>query len=236
MVTPDAGATTSAIDPPDIQEEQDDGLTNAKSPGLESTTSTIGVQDEAVTIDECLYLVLLFRPGHDRRAISRSWKETLDKIQPVVVLGPPPFPARARFREAVGVLRAGYGVWSPAHKTISLCTAHRHAGRQRSARADRRWDLACTTSSIKYGHRQDSCALGLNNVDPDVACRFWKVVLRLQQRAAIGGVASPSHAGVPAAIGSLHIQLGSSPEQRVEYSEELVMILHDIEASADQIA
>lgn len=164
------------------------------------------------------------------------WKQTLDKVWPVVVLGPPPLPAWARYREAVGVLRAGFGVWSPAHKTISLCTAHRHAGRQRSARAGRRWDLANTTSSIQYGQRQDGCAVGHNTVDPDVACHFWKVALRLQQLAAMGSVTSSTHAGVPAAKRSLHIQLGSLPEQRVECSEELILILHDIEASADGFA
>lgn len=188
------------------------------------------MQEEAV-IGECLYLVLLFRPGHDRRALSRIWKQTLDKVWPVVVLGPPPLPAWARYREAVGVLRAGYGVWSPAHKTISLCTAHRHAGRQRSARADRRWDLTNTTSSIQYGQQQDGC--GRNTVDPDIACHFWKVALRLQQLAAMGSVTSSSHAAAPAAKRSLHIQLGSLPEQRVECSEELILILQDIEASAD---
>jgi len=192
------------------------------------------VQEEAV-INECLYLVLLFRPGHDRRALSRGWKETLDKVWPVLVLGPPPLPAWARYREAVGRLRAGYGVWAPLHKTISLCTAHRHAGRQRSARADRRWSLANTMSSIQYGQRQGG-ATGDNTVDQDVACRFWKVALRLQHLAAMGSVTSSSHADLPAATCTLHIQLGSSPEQRVECSEELILLLHDIEASADGLA
>lgn len=194
------------------------------------------MQEEAVIINECLHLVLQFRQGHDRRALSRGWKETLDKLRPVVVLGPPPFPAQARYREAVGMLRAGYGVWSPTHKTISICTAHRHAGRQRSARAESRWDLSSTTLSIRYGQRQNGIAAGQSTIDPNVACRFWKVALRSQQLAAMDGVTSSARAAVPAAGGSLHIQLGPSPEQRVECSEELMRILNDIEASADHFA
>eukprot|EP00434_Breviolum_minutum_P015089 symbB.v1.2.013304.t1/scaffold936.1/size150329/1 len=85
---------------------------------------------------------------HDRRALSRCWRDTLDATRPVAFYGPPPLPAKACYRVPIGAARASYGVWVKAHKAVSLET---HLRPSKRGRAHAKWDQTVTKSSIGYG-------------------------------------------------------------------------------------
>ena len=163
-------------------------------------------------VSECLLQILLFRPGHDRRALSRCWRDTLDATRPVAFYGPPPLPAKACYRVPIGAARASYGVWVKAHKAVSLET---HLRPSKRGRAHAKWDQTVTKSSIGYGAVHEDGML-----DPQISCGFWKAVLRL--------LASDVRRSLTAE-GSISISFGGKEHRLEALSDDLLYWLGQVE-------
>ncbi|CAJ1417187.1 unnamed protein product [Effrenium voratum] len=143
-------------------------------------------------VAECLLNILLFYPGHERRALSAQLRDALDHVWPVRALGPPPLPAKACYREPVGASRASYGVWVQAHKAVSLQTHLRPSKRNRRTK----WDQTVTQSSVGYGSIHEKALL-----DPSLSCCFWKAVLSLLRAAETGALQGPSSGSISVCFG-----------------------------------
>lgn len=122
--------------------------------------------------EQSIVHVFCFLVGHDTRATSATLRSRLDNVRPVVVLGPPPLPASACYREPIGQARAGYGVWVPAHKIVQLTTNLRQ--RQKASQPTPIWDLTQTTAEVSYARSP----AGKGSVDTATACGFWKATMR----------------------------------------------------------
>jgi len=152
--------------------------------------------DVVVLCEQCVTLIFRFCRGHRHRELSRSTKEAVDAARPVVILGPPTLPATACYREEIGTARAGYGVWVPTHKTVSLRTMWRSVAASRRALESHRGDgdsgtsAAATSSTIRWERSATTSSLsfsksntGTSAIDSEVSLGFWKAALRLLHQA-----------------------------------------------------
>ncbi|CAE8590831.1 unnamed protein product, partial [Polarella glacialis] len=158
--------------------------------------------------------------------------DTMDVVQPVRILGPPPLPAKATYREAIGSLRAGYGLWVRAHKTVSLDTCWRSS--RRGVRGSR-WHQTATRSAVSFGAVGNATGAG-SVIDPAMACGFWKAILSMLRAAELGTLAQSGHLERGASSGghSISVQLGNGQEHRLEFiSQDLLKWLREIEVSSE---
>mmetsp|Transcript_12461 Transcript_12461/g.27577 ORF Transcript_12461/g.27577 Transcript_12461/m.27577 type:complete len:209 (+) Transcript_12461:50-676(+) len=170
-------------------------------------------------VSECLLNILLFRPGHDRRALSRLLRDTLDATWPVLFFGPPPLPARACYRVPIGAARASYGVWVKAHKAVSLETHLRPSKRSRQCV---KWEQTVTKSSIAFGSVHEDGPL-----DPSISCGFWKAALRLLHSNISEPILQPPAEG---GSGSISICFGGKEHRLEVLNEDLLYWIGQVEA------
>lgn len=188
-------------------------------------------------------LILAFRPGHDRRALSPALKVALDQAVPVSMLGPPPLPALLHYREPIGWTRRGYTASVPAYKTVSVSSYQTPPKRSRSsgskAPITQCWDHSHTTSALCYGQAAGSLltptgasgrgAVADGIVDAATSCGLWKAVLRLLHSAERGKLPEKG----ASAGQSLTVRLANGPEHSLEaVSRDVLNKLELVEACA----
>eukprot|EP00927_Polykrikos_kofoidii_P056093 TRINITY_DN50278_c0_g1_i1.p1 TRINITY_DN50278_c0_g1~~TRINITY_DN50278_c0_g1_i1.p1 ORF type:complete len:271 (-),score=28.25 TRINITY_DN50278_c0_g1_i1:193-1005(-) len=181
-------------------------------------------------LPECVILVLLFRPGHDRRALSCSLKDRLDIVRPVCFIGPPKLPAKATCREVIGSARAGFNYWVPTHKTVSLFTCRRQASNPRA-----RWDsTVLTTSSVSFGQLGESKSPPQGQIPQirlETAGNCWKSILRFLHHCERGTLDRTPGAIVRGR--GLCVRFGEGPELNFDYiSRDLAKCIEAVELEA----
>jgi len=179
--------------------------------------------------EQSMLYILSLVPGHDSRALSRSLKERLDLVRPVLVLGPPALPAEASYRESIGTARAGYGVWIPAHKTISVTTYSRPQTKVARIGSLLPWDTTVSKASVSYASSPVVHAIA----DSTISCSFWKAAIRQLNDAVDSGKAVPGARpranGPSAGLAGLRLNLGNEQWHLEEVDESFLKWLQAVE-------
>eukprot|EP00928_Gymnodinium_smaydae_P037915 TRINITY_DN26266_c0_g1_i1.p1 TRINITY_DN26266_c0_g1~~TRINITY_DN26266_c0_g1_i1.p1 ORF type:complete len:277 (-),score=22.16 TRINITY_DN26266_c0_g1_i1:81-815(-) len=185
---------------------------------------------------ECICNIILFIPGHSRRAVSKTFRDRLDHLCPVRTLGPPLLPARVLCSELVGTSRVAYGQAVSTYKTVCVASVKR-VGALVSSRG--RWDRGTvTTSTVSYGQlRSDpgtGCVAG-GAVEGDTPCDFWRAVLRfLRENDPGNGGGTMSSLGSETLPRELRICLGDSQQHSFDFvTRDLLAWINTMESCAE---
>lgn len=199
-------------------EESGEGDAEPPGAGVEAALPVAALSE---VLEENIISILLFFPGHERRALSRGVKDRLDQISPIYILGPPPLPAKICYREAIGVARTGYGTNGTMYKTVTVQTSRRQAG---SKKAIPRWESTKTTTLLGYGQGSGNTANGV--IEAETACKVWKAVLRSLRMAELGELAGTVVKGR-----SLSVCLNTIPEHNLKcLSTDVLQCVEAVEA------